>query len=216
MNDRKPLNIEHWGRLEVWDGLEVAGIIAGLEPDLTARPWAPVEMEFFEVLDAASIVGTLLPILITSLGERKYLAIQIIKLAKDKNFSLPEGLEAKVRETAVKLARSLEAKPQPTRCEATPSPHSVSAPQPCGPEEPAADCRGDVKAQLWKIADETAASVRNGGASVSLNAVCKELCKKAVRDANKALLHGQKGWHTESWLKMAGHLKGWKDPILRK
>ena len=167
---------------------------------------------------SAGAVGNLRPHIKTS-ENIYFLASEIIRLAKEKNVSLPAGLEMRVRSTAAAgLARILKAQQvELSKYEAELRLHAASVPPATGsPEGRAIEPGADVRSQLWKLADETAASVRNGGASVSLNAVCKELCKQPARNANKELLHGQKGWHTESWLKKAGHLKGWSDPVSRK
>jgi hypothetical protein len=73
-----------------------------------------------------------------------------------------------------------------------------------------------IAKQLWNLADATANKIRTNDARVSLNKVCKELCKDDVRKSNRSLLDGQKGWHGESWLKSNGRLAGWKDPQYRK
>lgn len=68
--------------------------------------------------------------------------------------------------------------------------------------------------RLWELADQVAEKIRNDDGAVSLNKVSHEMTKNSIRDKNKDLLHGQKGWHNESWIKT--RIKGWKDPILRK
>lgn len=70
------------------------------------------------------------------------------------------------------------------------------------------------KSRLWELADQVAEKIRNDDGAVSLNKVSQEMTKICIRDKNKDLLHGQKGWHNESWIKT--RIKGWKDPILRK
>lgn len=220
MKHRQPLNIEHWGKLEVWDGLDIPDIIAGVEPDRDPEAaWPIVAKEFMEIMTAAAAVGLLRPTTETSSGNQYFLASQMIQLAKEKRFAIPDGLEVRVRATAAAgLVHLLEAEQvKLSNYEAALRLQSASAPPSTGsPEGRAIEDGADVRSQLWKLADETAAAVRNGSASVSLNAVCKELCKQPARNANKELLHGQKGWHTESWLKKAGHLKGWSDPVSRK
>lgn len=217
MKLRKPLDIERWGKREAWDYLDIPDIIAGVEPDRDPNAaWPIVAEEFLKTMTSACIVGILRPIMKTSSGEAYFLASQVVELAKDKDFSLPTGLEARVKATAAAgLVRILEEKLAESETMLT-GLRLATAPQPGGLEEAGGESRGDVRVQLWKLADDIAASVRNEGVPVSLNAVCKELCKQTARNANKALLHGQKGWHTESWLKKDGHLKGWKDPMLRK
>jgi len=69
------------------------------------------------------------------------------------------------------------------------------------------------KSSLEILADGIADTIRMDETPVSLNAVCKELRKQGVRNKNRELLFGQKGWHEVSWLKV--ELKGWKDPILK-
>jgi hypothetical protein len=73
-----------------------------------------------------------------------------------------------------------------------------------------------LKAQLWQLADLVANETRPNGGYVSLNMVCKELCREPRRKANTHILRGQKRWHGASWMKTNGRLAGWKDPQLRK
>jgi len=72
----------------------------------------------------------------------------------------------------------------------------------------------DNDKKLKILADDAACTIRSDNTPVTLNAVCKELMKMNVREKNRELLYGQKGWHTISWLK--AKLKGWEDPILNK
>lgn len=67
---------------------------------------------------------------------------------------------------------------------------------------------------LLALADHLAEEIRADGAFVSLNKVSNEMTKQKIRNENRDLLYGQKGWHTQSWIKTK--LKEWKDPILRK
>lgn len=67
---------------------------------------------------------------------------------------------------------------------------------------------------LEALADQVAEKIRNDDTHVSLNKVSHELTKQKIRNENRDLLYGQKGWHEKSWIK--NRLKGWKDPILRK
>lgn len=76
--------------------------------------------------------------------------------------------------------------------------------------------RGELASMLWAMADEIAHQIREGDSYVPLNRVCIEMCKTAFRKKHSDLLHGQKGWHTSSWLKGKGRLKGWTDPAARK
>lgn len=67
---------------------------------------------------------------------------------------------------------------------------------------------------LLALADRVAEQIRIGETPVTLNKVSNQLTKQNIRNENRYLLHGQKGWHEISWIKT--HLKGWKDPIIRK
>lgn len=67
---------------------------------------------------------------------------------------------------------------------------------------------------LLALADQVAEKIRSGDIPVTLNKLSHELTKQHIRNENRNLLYGQKGWHVQSWIKT--RLKGWKDPILRK
>lgn len=67
---------------------------------------------------------------------------------------------------------------------------------------------------LLALADHLAEEIRTEDAFVSLNKVSNEMTKPKIRNQNPDLLNGQKGWHSQSWIKTK--LKGWRDPIRRK
>jgi len=73
-----------------------------------------------------------------------------------------------------------------------------------------ADTTGAESGAFMKFANEMADECREDGEYVSLNKLAKHLIKDSVRKKHKDYLHGQKGWHCESWIK--AKLKGWKDP----
>lgn len=99
---------------------------------------------------------------------------------------------------------STAAAPMPIETQAAPANDPILQPQ----------SEGSIKSQLWALADARANEIRKDS-DVSLNAVCADICRPAISKTNKSLMHGQKGWHTASWLKEKGRLQGWKDPKSR-
>jgi hypothetical protein len=83
-------------------------------------------------------------------------------------------------------------------------------------EMPFVSDASEIQTKLWALADKIANAIRTAGDSVSLNKVCDAICTDSNLKANRDLLLGQKGWHTQSWLKSNGRLAGWKDPQIRK
>ena len=214
-------NIRYWTKSPIWTAQEAVALSFGKSPDIvTQEKIAP----YRNVSDFASAYMQR-----CALVERSVQAGMLVNPMPPADFltwcdryeeSVPDALRSAVDAFWGKTAPSGQISAMVHVDQNT---DAVSAPEKIGDrnEQPLPATNHDEnsagkRVELWKIADEYANANRATAGSVSLNDVCKYLMKSATQKRYPDLLKGSKGWHTSSWFKSEGRLKGWIDPEFRK
>lgn len=98
---RKPLDVEKWGRLEMWEGMDAAYILGGTEPERGPDDYLTKKAtEVHQAMLSAIGIGTLKPWRKTESGAAYFLAVEIVRWANGKGFDIPKGLPEVVEATA--------------------------------------------------------------------------------------------------------------------